>query len=106
MSEETAKPKVDELSARLEEERQRAAGALEELRTAHQDELRREREAKEGAIATAESRLAEIEKRVEDAERRAAGAEAAVADEQARARESAAAWLREQVEAIRREARR
>jgi len=113
MSEETAKPSVDELSARLEKERRRAAGALDELRIANEEDLRREREAKERAIAAAESRLAEIEKhteaaekRVEEAERRAADAEAAVADEKARARESAAAWLRGQVEAIRREARR
>lgn len=113
MAEETAKPSVDELSARLVQERDRAADALKELGAAHEEELRREREAKERAIAAAERRLAEIEKhaevaekRVEEAERRAADAEAAVAAEKARGRESAAAWLRGQVEAIRRGARR
>ena len=39
-----------------------------------------------------------------DAETRAAAAEGSIADERARAREAAAAWLRGQVEAIRREA--
>jgi hypothetical protein len=112
VSEGTSKPSVSELSARLEQERSRAAGALEEVQAAYEDELRVERQAKEQAIAAAEARLAEIEKqaeeaerRVEEAERRAADAAAGVADEKARARESAAAWLREQIEAIRREAR-
>jgi hypothetical protein len=112
VSEETAKPSADELNARLEQERNRAADALEQLGAAHEDDLRQEREAKEKAIATAEGRLTEIEaqieaaeRRVEEAERRAAEAEAMVADEQARARESAAAWLRGQVESIRKEAR-
>jgi hypothetical protein len=112
VAEETSKPSVDDLSARLETERNRAADALEELGVAHEEDLRREREAKERAITVAEGRLAEIEthttaaeKRVEDAERRAAEAETEVADEKARARESAAAWLRGQTEAIRKEAR-
>ena len=112
LSEETAKPSVEELSARLEQERNRAADALEDLAATHEEDLRREREAKEMALTAAEGRLGEIEKqaeaaekRVEEAERRAAEAEAAVSDEAARARESAAAWLRGQVEAIRREAR-
>ena len=43
-------------------------------------------------------------KRVKEAERRAAEAESQIADAQARAREAAAAWLRGQVETIRREA--
>jgi hypothetical protein len=112
VSEETGKPSVEELSVRLEQERNRAADALEDLGAAHEEELRREREARERAITVAEGRLAEIEthaeaaeRRVEEAERRAAEAEASIADEKALARESAAAWLRGQVEAIRREAR-
>ena len=87
--------------------------ALEELRAAHAEELQRERDAKERAIAAAEDRLTEIEaqaepaeKRVEEAERRAGAAESALPDAEARAREAAAAWLRGQVEAIRREAER
>jgi chromosome segregation ATPase len=98
------------LEADLEKERLRAAEAVEEARTDHADELRREREAKEQAIAAAQARLAEIEmhaeaaeRRIEEAERRAAEAEGAIADAEARAREAAAAWLRGQVESIRRE---
>lgn len=99
------------LEANVEKERLRTAEAVEELKTGHADELRREREAKEEAIAAAQSRLSEIEahaetaeKRIEEAERRAAEAEATNAEAEARAREAAAAWLRGQVEAIRREA--
>lgn len=109
---------IEELESDLEQERARASQALEELSVAHAEELRREREAKERVIAEAESRLAEIEaqiegaeKRIEEteeraqtAERRAKQAEGAIADEHARARSAAAAWLRGQVEAIRREA--
>jgi predicted nucleic acid-binding Zn-ribbon protein len=101
---------IEALESELEKERARASEALEELRAAHAEELRREREAKDQVIAEAERRLAEIEaqtgaaeKRIEAAEKRAADAEGAVADERARAREAAAAWLRGQVEAIRRE---
>lgn len=102
---------IEALEVDLEKERTRASEALEELRSAHAEELKREREAKDRVVAEAESRLAEIEtqaeaaaERIEEAEKRAAEAEGAVADERARAREAAAAWLRGQVEAIRREA--
>jgi chromosome segregation ATPase len=102
---------IEALESELEKERARASEALEDLRTAHAEELRREREAKDQVIVAAEARLAEIEaqteaaeKRIEAAEKRAAEAEGAIADERARAREAAAAWLRGQVEAIRREA--
>ncbi|MBW8059623.1 MAG: hypothetical protein FVQ78_04665 [Solirubrobacterales bacterium] len=84
---------------------------LEKQRLRHDEELRGERGAKERAIAAAESRLSEIEahaeaaeKRVKAAERRAADAEGAIADAETRAREAAAAWLRGQIKAIRREA--
>jgi len=99
------------LETDLEKERARASEALDQLSAAHTEELRREREAKDKVVAEAESRLVEIEtqaesaeKRIAEAEKRAADAEASVADERARAREAAAAWLRGQVEAIRREA--
>lgn len=102
---------IEALEANLEQEKARATQALEELRRAHAEELKREREAKDRVVAEAEGRLAEIEaqtgdaeKRIEAAEKRAADAEAAIGDERARAREAAAAWLRGQVEAIRREA--
>ncbi|HEY5708330.1 MAG TPA: hypothetical protein VIS51_02940 [Solirubrobacterales bacterium] len=102
---------IEALETDLEKERARASQALEELRAAHAEELRREREAKDRVIAEAEGRLSEIEaqaeaaeKRIAEAEKRAAEAEGAIGDERARARESAAAWLRSQVEAIRREA--
>jgi chromosome segregation ATPase len=102
---------IRELEADLERERLRAAEALEELKAGHGEELRREREEKEAAIAAAQGRLSEIEaqaeaaeRRVEEAERRAARADGTVADADARAREAAAAWLRGRVEAIRREA--
>jgi chromosome segregation ATPase len=102
---------IEALETDLEQEKARASQALEELRLAHAEELKREREAKERIVAEAEGRLAEIEaqtgeaeKRIAAAEQRAAEAESAVADERARAREAAAAWLRGQVESIRREA--
>lgn len=101
---------VKALEEELERERSNGAQALDDLRARHEQELKRERERKEHAIAAAESRLAEIEalveaaaQRLEAADRRAAEAEAALADAGARAREDAAAWLRGQVDAIRRE---
>lgn len=110
-AEERAAAEIQALEADFEKERLRAAEQLEELRLGHDEALSREREAKERAIAAAESRLAEIEaqveaaeQRVEAAERRAADAEGAIVDASARARETAAAWLRGQVKAIRREA--
>ncbi len=102
---------IKALEADLEQERARTAQAREEARAVNAEELQREREAKERAIAAAEERLSEIEaqaeaaeKRVEAAERRATEAELAVSDERVRAREGAAAWLRQQLESIRREA--
>jgi chromosome segregation ATPase len=102
---------IEALETNLEKERARASGALEELKAAHAEELRREREAKERVVAEAEGRLTEIEtqaaaaeKRIEEAEKRAAAAEGAIDDERVRAREAAAAWLRGQVDSIRREA--
>jgi hypothetical protein len=102
---------IEALETDLEKERARATDALEELRAAHAEELSQEREAKDRVVAEAEGRLAEIEaqtadaeKRIESAEKRAAEAEKAIDDERAGAREAAAAWLRGQVDAIRREA--
>lgn len=102
---------IEALETDLEQERARASEALAELHAAHAEELRREREAKDRIVAEAEGRLAEIEaqaeaaeERIAAAEKRAVEAEGAVAGERARAREAAAAWLRGQVEEIRREA--
>jgi chromosome segregation ATPase len=102
---------IEALETDLEKERARASEALEALRLAHAEELRHEREAKDRVVAEAEGRLAEIEaqageaeKRIAEAEKRAGAAEGAIEDERARARESAAAWLRAQIETIRREA--
>jgi hypothetical protein len=110
-AERRATAEIRALEADLEKERLGTAKALDELRESHERELRREREAKERAIAAAEERLGEIEahaesaeNRVKEAERRAVEAEERVADAEARAREAAANWLREQVTAIRREA--
>jgi chromosome segregation ATPase len=110
-AEERATAEILALEADLEKERQTRAEALESLRREQAEELVRERETRERAIGVAESRLAEIEsqaeaaeKRVAEAERRAAAAEGTNADVEARAREAAAAWLRGQIEAIRREA--
>jgi chromosome segregation ATPase len=110
-AEQRATAEIRALEADLERERLQAAERLKELRGKHEEELERERSAKERAIAAAESRLAEIEdqaeaaeRRVEEAEGRAADVRGTVADADARVRESAAAWLRGQVEAIRREA--
>jgi hypothetical protein len=55
-------------------------------------------------LAEIEAQAETTEQRITDAEKRAAVAEGAIDDERARAREAAAAWLRGQVEAIRREA--
>lgn len=106
-----AEAEIQALEADLESQRAVADEALQKLRLSHEEELQRERDAKERAIATAEERLNEIEaqteaaeRRIEAAEHRAEAAEAAVADEKARAREAAAAWLREQLDALRREA--
>jgi dTMP kinase len=102
---------IEALETDIEKERARASEALEALRATHAEELRREREAKDRVVAEAEGRLAEIEaqaeaaeERVEEAEKRAGAAEGAIDDERARAREAAAAWLRDQIETIRREA--
>jgi chromosome segregation ATPase len=110
-AEERATAEIRALEVDLEKERQTSAEALEKLRREHAAELERERSAKDRAIAAAESRLAEIEaqteiaeKRVEEAERRTASTAGSRADVETRAREAAAAWLRGQVEAIRREA--
>jgi chromosome segregation ATPase len=110
-AEKRAIAEIRALEADLEKEKLRSAEALEQLRDAHEEELRAEREAKKRAISSAEERLTEIdahaeaaEERVQAAERRAAQAEAKVADAEAGAREAAAAWLRGQVKMIRREA--
>jgi len=110
-AEERATAEIRALEADLERERLQAAERLKDLHSKHEEELERERSAKERAIAAAESRLAEIEaqaetaeRRVEEAKGRAADVRGTVADANARARESAAEWLRGQVEAIRREA--
>lgn len=110
-AEKRATAEIRALEVDLEKERQVSAEALEGLRREHAEELERERAAKDQAIAAAESRLAEIEaqteaaeKRVEEAQRQAASAEGTSAEVETRAREAAAAWLRSQIEAIRREA--
>lgn len=107
-----ATAEIRALEADLEKERLHGAEALQELRERHEEELRCERQEREQVIAAAEDRLAEIEaqtenaeRRVQEAERRAEAAEREVSDAAARGREAAAAWLRGQIEAIRREAR-
>jgi hypothetical protein len=109
-AERRAEAEIIALEADLENERAKADKVREEMRLAHEEDLEREREAKDRAIAEAEKRLSELEsqaeaaeRRIEEAANRAAAAEHAVEDERARARESAAAWLREQLETIRRE---
>jgi len=114
-------PEGESLSAQVEMAKRRleeavAAASAAEKRTAAEiraleSDLENERLSKEEAIAAAQSRLAEIEahaeaaeRRIEEAEERAAETSKAVTDAEARAREAAAAWLREQVDAIRREA--
>ncbi|MEX2108138.1 MAG: hypothetical protein WD827_04535 [Solirubrobacterales bacterium] len=111
VAEQRATAEIRALEADLEKARLHTAEELEKLRAEHSKELGQERDAKELAIAAAENRLAEIEQqteaaeqRVAAAERRAAEAEQEVGDASARARESAAAWLRAQIEEIRREA--
>jgi chromosome segregation ATPase len=110
-AEHRAVAEIKALEADLERQRADAEQALEKLKLQHEEELQGEREAKRKAIATAEQRLGEIEaeadtaeERIAAAEARAAEAERSVDDERARARESAAAWLREQLDALRREA--
>jgi colicin import membrane protein len=110
-AEQRAIAEIRALEADLEKAHLKTAEELEKLRAEHSKELKGERDAKEMAIAAAENRLTEIEEqaeaaeqRVTAAERRAAEAEREVADASARARESAAAWLRAQIEEIRREA--
>ncbi len=110
-AEERATAEIRALEADLEREKQAGAEVLEQLRREHAKELSEERDAKEKAIAAAESRLAEIEaqaeaaeKRVEEARSKAATTAGRSVENETRARESAAAWLRGQVEAIRREA--
>src|SRR3954451_21941595 len=108
--------RIREAEGRLEDSVQLAAEAgrraVEEIKALEAD-LERERGEKEQALAAAEGRLGQIEaqveaakKRGEGAESRAATVEATVADELARARESAAQWLQEQLDALSREAER
>jgi bacterioferritin (cytochrome b1) len=110
-AERRAAAEIEALEADLERERAGTEQVREKLRLAHEEELQREREGKTRAIAAAEDRLSDIEaqaeaaeKRVGEAERRTEQAEREVADEKARAREGAAAWLRQQLDSIRREA--
>lgn len=110
-AERRATAEIRALEADLEKARLQTEEELDKLRAKHSEELQSEREAKELAIAAAENRLSEIEdqaeaaeQRVAEAERRAATAEREVNDAGARARESAASWLRLQIEEIRREA--
>jgi chromosome segregation ATPase len=112
-AERRAAAEIKALEADLERAQAKADEVRAQLGLAHEEDLQREREAKERAIAAAGERLGEIEaqaeaaeKRVEAAERRAAETEQRVADGMARAREGAAGWLREQLETIRREAER
>jgi len=112
-AERRADAEIRALEADLERVRAEADRELQALKLAHEEELQGEREAKERAIAAAEERLAEIEsqadaaeERIAAAERRAAEAADTVAEERARARDGAAAWLRDQLQSIRREAER
>jgi len=121
MSEEKRDPSSEDLGAKIDAAERRlreateAAAAAEERTMAEiqalEADLDKERRRAAEAIAAAQSRLAEIEaqteaaeKRVAEAERRASLAEGTNADAETRAREAAAAWLRGQIEAIRREA--
>ncbi len=110
-AEHRAEAEIRALEADLEKARAEAQRDLEQVRLAHEEELQQMREAKERALATAEERLGEVEtaadaaeERIAAAEQRAERAEREVADEQARARGAAAAWVRGQIETIRREA--
>src|SRR6478752_4592843 len=69
-AERRATAEIEALEADLERERAGTEQVREQLRLAHEQELQREREAKEQAIATAEERLSEIESQVEAAEKR------------------------------------
>jgi chromosome segregation ATPase len=111
VAEDRATAEIRAFEADLQKARLHTAEELEKLRAEHSEELRRERDEKELAIAAAENRLTEIEEqaeaaeqRVKAAERRAAEAEQQVTDASTRAREAAAAWLRTQIGEIRREA--
>ncbi|MBA3867440.1 MAG: hypothetical protein H0X42_14045 [Solirubrobacterales bacterium] len=110
-AEQRAEAEIKALEADLERARADGDAEIAKLRLAHEEALEREREAKRQAIAAAEERLGEIEaqadaaeERIATAERRAAESERMVAEEMARAREAAAAWLRGQIDSIRREA--
>jgi len=110
VAEKRAEAEIHALEADLEKYRAAEDRDLKALELRHEEELQKEREAKERAIAAAEERLGEIEtqadsaeERIAAAERRAEEAEKAVAAESARAREGAAAWLRERIDQIRRE---
>ncbi|HVV89605.1 MAG TPA: hypothetical protein VHB53_03835 [Solirubrobacterales bacterium] len=109
-AEKRAEAEIRALEADLERHRAAQDRGFKELELRHEEELAKEREAKERAIAAAEERLGEIEAqadaaeaRIAAAERRAEEAEKAVAAESARAREGAAAWLRERIDQIRQE---
>jgi colicin import membrane protein len=111
VAEERTAAEIRALETDLEKRRQEAAEELERMRRQHAEELERERTAKNQAIAAAQNRLAEIEaqaeaaeRRVEEAQRQAAASEGTSGEAEARGREAAAAWLRGQIEAIRREA--
>ena len=105
-AEQRAEAEIRALEADLERWRTESDRVRKELELRHEEELEKERSAKEQAIAAAEERLGEIEaqtdaaeERIAAAERRAEAAEEAVAAESARAREGAAAWLRERIDA-------
>jgi DNA repair exonuclease SbcCD ATPase subunit len=107
-AEKRAEAEIRALEADLEKYRATEDRDLKALELRHEEELTREREAKEQAIAAAEERLGEIEEhadaaeeRIAAAERRAEEAERAIATEKARAREGAAEWLRERIDQIR-----
>ena len=109
-AERRAEAEIRALEADLEKYRAAEDRDLKALELRHEEELQKEREAKERAIAAAAERLGEIEaqadaaeERIAAAERRAEEAEQAVAAESARAREGAAGWLRERIDQIRRE---
>jgi chromosome segregation ATPase len=109
-AEKRAAAEIEALEADLERWRTESDRVRKGLELRHEEELTEEREAKERAIAAAEERLGEIEQqtdaaeeRIAAAERRAEVAEQAVEAEKARAREGAAAWLRDRIDLIRRE---
>ncbi len=96
-AEKRATAEIRTLEADLEKERLNTAEALESVRESFAEDLKRERESKEQAIAAAEERLGEIEahaeaaeKRVKEAERRASEAEGKIVEAEARSREAAA----------------